>query len=263
MDGLYSGSRCGQREKNVKRVARMSGGGELGMVETRSGTTYSLSVSNLDYVSVPNALLANRRRLTHALECAIFAQVRARMSSATSVIDFRTFDPRRNLPTAVGRKRGESNYAAAFARTFVNDRAGKGVGGRHFAVAGYGIADFLWVDMNWRADTPKLMAFEMKLKDWKKALGQAYRYSYFADHAVVVLPPESIGRAMASINVFKKMGIGLWSFDVTNKSIEPIHHPKSSKPRNGSAKEKAVALLWRRSKFRNLLELSDAVAKSG
>ena len=185
------------------------------------------------------------------------------MSSASSVIDFDTFDPRRNLPSAVGRKRGESNYAAAFARAFVTDRAGKGVGGRHFAVPGYGIADFLWVDTSDSASSPMLTAFEMKLKDWKKALGQAYRYSYFADHAVVVLPPGSIGRARANMNVFRKMGIGLWSFDATSETIDTIHHPRTCKPRNGNAKEKAVALLRRRSKFRNLFEQSDAVAKSG
>lgn len=183
------------------------------------------------------------------------------MSSASAIIDFEAFNPRRNLPPAVGRKRGESNYAAAFERAFVTDRQGKGVGGRHFAVSGYGIADFLWAVTNESADEPTLTAFEMKLKDWKKALGQAYRYSYFADHAVVVLPPESIGPAKKNLNVFEMMGIGLWSFDATNETIETIHQPETSRPRNGSAKEKAVALLRRRSKFRNLLKQSDTVAK--
>lgn len=185
------------------------------------------------------------------------------MNSASTVIDFKAFDPRRNLPPAIGRKRGESNYAAAFTRAFVTDHAGKGVGGRHFAVPGYGIADFLWAAASNSTGGLTLMAFEMKLKDWKKALGQAYRYSYFADHAVVVLPLESIGRARANMDVFRKMGIGLWSFDVASETIEAIHHSKISKPRNGSAKEKAVALLRRRSKFRNLLKQPDAVAKGG
>ena len=181
--------------------------------------------------------------------------------SNTAFIDFDTSNPRRNLPPAIGRKRAESNYTMAFARAFVSDRARQGVGGRHFAVSGYGIADFLWADASDITRTPMLTAFEMKLRDWKKALGQAYRYSYFADHAVVVLPPMSVGPARANVDVFKKMGIGLWSFDAASETIETIHQPKASKPRNGGANEKAVALLRRSTKFRNLLKESDAVGK--
>ena len=67
------------------------------------------------------------------------------MSSA-SVIEFGTFNPRQNLPVEVARKRGESNFVAAFQRGFTVQREGQGVGGRHFELAGYGIADFVWMD---------------------------------------------------------------------------------------------------------------------
>ena len=71
------------------------------------------------------------------------------MSSA-SAIEFGGLIPRRNLPVAVARKRGESNFVAAFQRGFTAEREGQGVGGRHFELAGYWIADFVWMDFGRR-----------------------------------------------------------------------------------------------------------------
>ena len=65
----------------------------------------------------------------------------------------------------------------AFQRHFTAGREGLGVGGRHFGVFGYGIADFVWMDRGQRGNhsdgasrEPMLTAFEMKLKNWKTGL---------------------------------------------------------------------------------------------
>ena len=60
---------------------------------------------------------------------------------------------------------------------------------------------------------PKLFAFEMKLKDWKRALTQAYRYSYFADKSFVVMPPNVINSNKLNLELFRTLDIGFIIFD--------------------------------------------------
>jgi len=168
------------------------------------------------------------------------------MSSA-STIEFGAFNPRQNLPPAIARKRGESNFVAAFQRDFISEREGSGVGGRHFELAGYGIADFVWMDYGQHgkrtsnaADEPVLTAFEMKLKDWRRALSQAYRYSYFSDCAIVVLPADAADRAQGHLHVFQRLGIGLWSYEPKSENIDMRFTPTGTKARNPAAREKAI-----------------------
>ncbi len=175
--------------------------------------------------------------------------------SCSHIVEFGAFNPRRNLPAAVRTKRGEANFLGAFERGFTAKREGKGIGGRHFAVSGYGIADFIWAKPTRKRNAePELLAFEMKLKDWRRALSQAYRYSYFADQSIVVLPPETAQIASTHCERFELLGIGLWQFDADRGRIKPIHTPKPAGPRNREAKAKALALLERNAKFRRFIE---------
>ncbi len=175
-----------------------------------------------------------------------------------TLIDFGTRDPRRNLPPSSGRKRGEVNYLSAFSRHYMNSQQ-EGTGGKHFSVPGFGIADFVWVSPSkYKANArqtaePSVTAFELKLKDWKQALRQAYSYSYFADQSVVVVPPDT-GRAAENINLFRRLRIGLWNFDAENGKIQVIYEPSGSKPISSSARLKALALLRRRLNLRKFFE---------
>lgn len=184
----------------------------------------------------------------------------------TQIFDFGLRHPRRNLPALVGRKRGESNFVSAFTKSYIASLAPNGIGGKNFALSGFGIADFIWLAWQHTA-TPedgtalsvekiksqlarrKLTAFEMKLTDWRKGLSQAYRYSYFSDLAVVVLPPATAKIAKAELKLFRKLGVGLWSFDKTSGKIRKLLTPRHSKPRNARAKEKALESLGRFLKF--------------
>jgi len=168
------------------------------------------------------------------------------------ILDFKIRHPRRNLPAEVARKRGESNFVSAFSKAYIASIAPHGIGGSEFALSGFGIADFVW--LVWRHSTGsedgtalsiekikselalhKLTAFEMKLSDWRKGLAQAYRYSYFADLAVVVLPPHLAATA----------NVGLWSFDPATGAIRKLFTPRCSGPRNPGAKDKALDSLGR------------------
>jgi hypothetical protein len=132
---------------------------------------------------------------------------------------------------------------------------------REFQVEGFGIADFVW--FAWRSSpsshegsavqyraprrvrAESLLAFEMKLRDWRKALGQAYRYRYFADAAYVVLPPGAVAVAREHLDIFRKMGVGLWSFDRQSEVIRKIYTPRRGTPLSSKARARAVAMLSR------------------
>lgn len=175
--------------------------------------------------------------------------------SSPSVIQFGAFNPRQNLPAAVARKRGESNFLAAFQRDFTASRAGQGVGGRHFSLFGYGIADFVWMDFSYSGKPhgphePILTAFELKLKNWKKAISQAHRYRYFSDRSIVVLPEDAADRAEQHLSIFVHLGVGLWSFNPKTFGIQMRFTPADTKAKNPEARERAVAHISRKLNLR-------------
>jgi len=178
------------------------------------------------------------------------------------LIKFRTPDPRRNLPPHLSKKRGEANYLASFERMILSKKRKNGVGGRNFEMNGYGIADFIWIERNELVilgkaiftGQIKLTAFELKLANWKQALTQAYRYSYFSDMSIVVLPSKAAVAAAKHLELFRQMRIGLWKYDARSANYEKVYQPRFNRPRSSSAKAKALFLLGRKLKFSNLLE---------
>ncbi len=190
---------------------------------------------------------------------------------AAHLLKFKQRHPRRNLPAALSRKRGESNFVSTFTKAYIASVMTGGVGGKEFALSGFGIADFVWV--SWQnAINPdegsaltiekiksllnrhKLTAFEMKLTDWRKGLAQAYRYSYFADLAVVILPPKIAAKAKADLEMFRESNVGLWSFDPTTGAIRKLFTPRVSGPRSAKANAKAIESLGQSLKFSQLLK---------
>lgn len=177
------------------------------------------------------------------------------------IFDFGIRLPRRNLPVSVSRKRGESNFVSAFTKAYISSLAPKGIGGRDFALSGFGIADFIWYAwQHFPSDDGtalsvrkikaefarhKLSAFEMKLTDWRKGITQAYRYSYFSDVSVLVLPPKTARLAKSELELFRKLRVGLWEFDKEDGKIRKIFTPRQRKPRNAKAKAKAIESLER------------------
>lgn len=55
----------------------------------------------------------------------------------------------------------------------------------------------------------KLVAFEAKLSDWKKAFFQAYRNTSFAHEAYVIMPKRTAMVAMRQADLFESQGVGL------------------------------------------------------
>ena len=75
----------------------------------------------------------------------------------------------------------------------------------------------------------KNFAIEAKLKDWKRALKQAYRYKWFAEYSFVVLDDHYSKPAIKNINIFKKYNVGLASVSTTGK-ITRHFNPRPESP---------------------------------
>jgi hypothetical protein len=72
-------------------------------------------------------------------------------------------------------------------------------------------------------------AIEAKLKDWKRALKQAYRYKWFADFAFVVLDEHNSSCALKNLIIFKKYNVGLATIN-RNGDLKRLHNPKKEMP---------------------------------
>ena len=65
------------------------------------------------------------------------------------------------------------------------------------------------------------VSIEAKLHDWKRALGQAYRYKRFSNYSFVLLPKDSAVSAIQNIDLFIKYNVGLVTL---GKQGLTIHH---------------------------------------
>ncbi|MNY35700.1 hypothetical protein D3C86_1701280 [compost metagenome] len=72
-------------------------------------------------------------------------------------------------------------------------------------------------------------AIEAKLKDWKRALKQAYRYRWFAEYSFVVLDSYHSRAALKNLDVFEKYNVGLASIS-TDGILHRHFNPKRKTP---------------------------------
>lgn len=169
--------------------------------------------------------------------------------------------PRRNLPSQVGRKRGEANFVLAFNRAYTAIRLGKRrlssfCANREVPISGFGVADYVFVvwpdrtgangrgiEVCRRKVIPRMLisAFEMKLGDWKRGLAQAIRYQFFAHRAFLVLPPAKASLAAKMPWLFEKTGVGLIAFDPEKQTIRHLIRVRLAKPRSERAHKLALA----------------------
>ena len=163
------------------------------------------------------------------------------------------FNSRKNFGDTAARKRGESNFLRAFERAYFASVDG-GIVANEFAQPQLGVADLIWVAWNNEQNNSEftaltiekilrrrsLVAFEAKLKDWQQALRQAYRYRYFADKSIVVMPDEYSGPALRNLSIFEEMGVGLWVFKKSTNQIKKAFTPVGIRALNKEAREKAI-----------------------
>lgn len=91
------------------------------------------------------------------------------------------------------------------------------------------IDDKYHIDQEYEFGFDYVVAIEVKLRDWKRALKQAYRYKWFSDRSYVCLPDDSSFSAKKNISEFVEYGIGLLTFH-DNGKIERVYEPPVSTP---------------------------------
>jgi len=91
------------------------------------------------------------------------------------------------------------------------------------------INDIFSLNGNYQMSFIRNFAIEAKLKDWKRALKQAYRYKWFAEYAFVVLDAHYSKAALKNLSVFEKYNVGLASVTVGGK-LKRHFNPRKEMP---------------------------------
>ncbi len=190
-------------------------------------------------------------------------------------IQFDFYDSRKNFPASIARKRGESNFLRAFERAYFERSQMFGIAASEFALQHFGRADLIWIAWNpseidedfsaialhKQLRRRKLVAFEAKLKDWRKGLQQAFRYRYFADKSILVMPADSINAAVSNLDHFRELEVGLWSFDKASGKIAEIYSPNRARAISKQAREDALSLITGKVDLGKICKHLDAVSK--
>ncbi len=89
----------------------------------------------------------------------------------------------------------------------------------------WGVPDFILYDEN----LDKTIAIELKLKNWGRALTQAFKYRAFSHCSFVIIDKDFVHRAKNNIDQFIHYNIGLASFNKKGK-IKKIYEPQFTSP---------------------------------
>lgn len=92
----------------------------------------------------------------------------------------------------------------------------------------FGIPDFVLIE-NSENHINYIISIELKLKNWKRALKQAFRYRTFSNESYVILDEFSIKLGLKNLDYFKKFNVGLGSLN-TNSEFKLLYYPISSNP---------------------------------
>lgn len=74
----------------------------------------------------------------------------------------------------------------------------------------------------------EVISIEAKLKNWKRALVQAYKYRTFSGKSYVYMDIDNINAPLENIDEFKKFNVGLAG--VSKTGITVYYEPKEEKP---------------------------------
>ncbi len=75
----------------------------------------------------------------------------------------------------------------------------------------------------------KIITIELKLKNWKRALAQAYKYKSFSDISYVCMDESNIDVVLKHLDMFEKYDIGLITIS-KNKKVNILFKPNATEP---------------------------------
>ena len=117
----------------------------------------------------------------------------------------------------------------------------------------FGVPDFVFYAK--QKQEVSIISFELKLKNWKKAAQQAFRYKSFSNISYVVICSKSANAALNNIKIFEKYNIGLAKFD-TNSDFEILYKPELGIPYSDNLNQKLVdTVFFSKKKSKNIESL--------
>ena len=117
----------------------------------------------------------------------------------------------------------------------------------------FGIPDFVFYAKD--KEEISIVSFELKLKNWKQAAKQAFRYKSFSNITYVVLSTKNVDAALTNIELFKKYNIGLAMFD-TESIFDILYKPEMAKPFSENLSKKIISSIGKnRKKSKNYKSL--------
>lgn len=87
---------------------------------------------------------------------------------------------------------------------------------------------------NWKSFDVDLWAFELKLKNWKRALYQATQYKSFSSNVFTVFPNYKKDLLEKNIHYFKNLNIGCILMNTDTNEISILNYPKKEELIRGS-----------------------------
>jgi len=189
-------------------------------------------------------------------------------------VDVGSFDSRTNFPPKYSAATYESSFLSSFEEAYLKKTQHQVILAPEFALQFFGRADLVWIAWNpssigenfsalalhKQLRRRKLIAFEAKLRDWKKGLQQAFRYRYFSDKSVLVMPAGSIRPALANLGQFIELEVGLWSFEKQTGRIIEHFSPNRSHAISKEAREEAISMISGKIDFCKIRKHLDSIA---
>jgi len=176
-------------------------------------------------------------------------------------IKLSSFQPQKNLPIAKLVNTREYKLGAKLIR-YLKEKLQENeirnyLLGRELNLNGFGIADVVLLEYqkgkHKNRSTNKLeplrktiTVYEVKIKDWKKAIRQAYRYRYYAHKSIIIMPVENVSGLIKNLQTLKSLGIGVWTYDKKGDHFDLLYTPRKRKPFSEIANKKASSLLTQR-----------------
>lgn len=183
----------------------------------------------------------------------------AQVSQVHVVSTFMSSVPRDNFGARWTSSDGEDRFNRSFAEAYnthhpsLHRRSNRTnrVVALEVPINGYGIADVVAISWQGPARTcpvselpgciaPTVRAFEGKLSNWRRGLMQAFRYRYFSDASILVMPLEKIALPAEHIASFRAINVGLWGFEESSGKIVPVFTPHPQFPSDTLHRAKAI-----------------------
>lgn len=184
------------------------------------------------------------------------------MLDTSRIYEYHFHNPQKNFSGGDRRPNPEAVFAEQFARSycdrFLQIHSGtckdKTLFMREVPVYGNGIADLLvfsWshtltqkvsTSLDLEQLDPTVRAFEFKLSNWRRGMMQAHRYKYFSHASILVLPKNKIKSVKPELDLFRKLGVGLWGFTPKTGSITCFYTPRPKQQQIVKHAQKAIHL---------------------